>query len=86
MEVHDCNDQQTVWFCNIQDAIGKTMYQCAPDFTVHFWPGEREGECALNGGVDLGREIQSKTGFAYFIPFDGFVEFHLCVRVEGVIQ
>jgi hypothetical protein len=38
--------------------------------------------CALNGGMNLGREIQAEAGFARFIPFDGFVQFHLGVRVE----
>jgi hypothetical protein len=31
--------------------------------------------------LDLGREIQSKSRLARFIPFDRFVEFHLGFRV-----
>lgn len=58
------------------------MNQCAPDITAYFLPGERKGECALNGGVDLGREIQAEADLPHFIPFDGFVEFHLSIRVE----
>ena len=84
--MHDGNDQEVVWFCNIQDAIGKTMYQRTPDIAPHFLPGKRKGECALNGGMNLGREIQAKAGFPRFIPFDGFVQFHLGIRVEGVIH
>ncbi len=62
------------------------MNQRAPDVAPHFLPGKWKCQCALNGSIDLGREIQSKSRLARFISFDSFIEFHLGFRVKDIIH
>jgi hypothetical protein len=77
MQVHNRENVNAIGLNAIEDAVREAAGQTAADLIFQNRPCEWIGQDVLHGGVDLQREVLTKSLLATFIIRDALKEFSL---------